>query len=134
MAPLLNSQDDRAAFLDACITKRRRVHDAWESLGLTSQTIDRRKGDFIRSEANELQEKIEQVAKSFATSYRGDRVQLQSDLAEETIFGEEVLRLGQQYGAKLWGRLEDGEIRSSGESQGRGIDEHDWDVPKDRKK
>jgi len=133
MAPLLNSQDDRAAFLDACITKRRRVHDAWESLGLTSQTIDRRKGDFIRSEANELQENIEQVAKSFATSYRGDRVQLQSDLAEETIFGEEVLRLGQQYGAKLWGRLEDGEIRSSGESQGRGIDEHDWDVPKDRK-
>ncbi|CAA9958363.1 hypothetical protein PTMSG1_01924 [Pyrenophora teres f. maculata] len=133
MAPLLNSQDDRAAFLDACITKRRQVHDAWESLGLISQTIDRRKGDFIKNEANELQEKIEQIAKSFATSYHGDRAQLQSDLAEQTVFGEEVVRLGKQYGARLWGRIEDGEIRSSGESQGRGIDEHDWDVPHDRK-
>ena len=134
MAPTLNSQDDRAAFLDACITKRRRVQDAWESLGLISQTIDHRKGNFIKVEANELQEKIEQIAKSFATSFRGDQEQLQTRLAEETVFAEEVLRLGQQYGARLWGRIEDGEIRSSGESQGRGIDEHDWDVPNDRKK
>ncbi|EDU40194.1 conserved hypothetical protein [Pyrenophora tritici-repentis Pt-1C-BFP] len=133
MAPLLNSQDDRAAFLDACITERRQVYDAWESLGLISQTIDCRKGYFIKNEANELQEKIEQIAKSFATSYHADRRQLQYDLAEETVFGEDVMRLGQQYGARLWGRLEDGEIRSSGESQGRGIDEHDWDVLHDRK-
>jgi hypothetical protein len=133
MAPSQNSQDNNAAFLEACINKRRPVQDVWESLGLYSQTVDTRKDpDFLKNEANELFTNIKRIAKSYATTYRGDLERLHSDLAEETTFSEEVFKLGQQYGSAIWGRMEDGEIRSPNQSQGRGIDEHDWDVAKDR--
>ncbi|KAI4924791.1 hypothetical protein J4E85_007908 [Alternaria conjuncta] len=137
MAPPLNSQDDRAAFVDACINKRKKAMHAWESLGLISEKLhDEQHGYFVNKEkadkANELQRVVEGIAKSFATSYRGTIEELHTYLAEENAFSEDVLRLGQEFGVMIWGRIEDGEIRSSGESQGNGIEEQDWDDPKDR--
>ena len=139
MVPPLNSQDDRAAFVDACINKRKKAMHAWESLGLISEKLhDEQHGYFVNKEkadkANELQRVVEGIAKSFATSYCGTIEELHTYLAEENAFSEDVLRLGQEFGVKIWGRIEDGEIRSSGESQGNGIEEQDWDDPKDRKK
>ncbi|KAI4947574.1 hypothetical protein J4E91_006394 [Alternaria rosae] len=139
MAPPLNSQDDRAAFVDACINKRKKAMHAWESLGLISEKLhDEQHGYFVNKEkadkANELQRVVEGIAKSFAASYRGTIEELHTYLTEENAFSDDVLRLGQEFGVKIWGRVEDGEIRSSGESQGNGIEEQDWDDPKDRKK
>ncbi|KAG9186622.1 hypothetical protein G6011_09730 [Alternaria panax] len=134
MPPPLNSQDDRAAFIDACIDKRKKAIHVWESLGLISRKLDIQHGDFAKDLANELQGEIEGIAKSFAMSYRGNLDELHSDLGNVDAFSDDILRLGQEYGAKIWGRLEDGEIRSSGESQGKGIEEHDWNDSRDRKK
>ncbi|KAF1946103.1 hypothetical protein EJ02DRAFT_367925 [Clathrospora elynae] len=133
MSPPLSTQDDNAAFLEGCINKTRSVRDVYESLGLFSQTSDVRKDpDFLKNEANELSGRIKQIAKTFVLAYRGDPEQLQTDLAEETVFSNDLLELGRQYGATIWGRLEDGEILSSGTSQERGLDELDWDRQRDR--
>jgi hypothetical protein len=135
MAPPLNSQDDRAAFVDACIDKRKKAMDAWESLGLISLKSNiQHHGEFLKDKANELQDMVERIAKSFAMSYRGTPEELHSYLRNEDVFSDDILGLGREYGAKIWGRLEDGEIRSSGESQGKGIEEHDWDDSRDRTK
>jgi hypothetical protein len=139
MAPTLNSQDDRAAFVDACIDTRKKPLQVWESLGLISENShDDQHGYFVNKgksdEAYELQSVVEGIAKSFAMSYRGTTDELHSCLAEEDAFSDDVLRLGQEYGAKIWGRLEEGELRLSCESQGNGIEEQDWDDPQGRKK
>jgi hypothetical protein len=139
MAPPLNSQDDRAAFVDACITTHKKPLQVWESLGLISEnTRDEQHGYFVNKhkedKAHELQRVIEGIAKSFATSYRGTTDELSSYLAEEDAFSDDVLRLGQEFGVKIWGRLEEGEVRSSCESQGNGIEEQDWDDPQGRRK
>lgn len=128
MEPLPDSQDERAAIVDAFIKKRKTVQDAWEALGLASTISDKRSAKFFENEPNMLQTKIEQLAKSFLAEHRGNLDQLQSDLAEETWFPEKVSTLGQQYGARIWGRLEDGEIRSTSESQGK----PGWNIPNGR--
>ena len=67
-----DSQEDRAAFVEACVTKRKKALQVWESLGLTSERIDDlQRGTFSKKEANELQEAIEQIANGLAISYRG---------------------------------------------------------------
>jgi hypothetical protein len=135
MAPPLSSQDNNAAFLHAIIYMNKKELDVRESLGLFSVGVDKNKNPILpRAGASNLQGEVKRIAEAYATSYHGSLEQLQSRLFEENVFSEEVLRLGQKHGAKIWGRLEDGEIRLSGESQGRGVEEHDWDMAKDRKK
>jgi hypothetical protein len=136
MAPPPDSQEDRAAFVDACIAaKQRKARDVWESLGLTSgKANDLQKGYFAKEEANELQADVEQIAKLFTTSHRGKLEESKSYLADENAFSDDVSNLGQKYGAKIWGRLEDGEIRLSGQSQGSDNDQYDWDDARGRKK
>lgn len=128
MEPLPDSQDERAAIVDAFIKRRKTVQGAWEALGLTSTTSDKRSAKFFENEPNMLQTKVEQLAKSFLADFRGNLDQLHTDLAEKPWFSEKVSTLGQQYGAKIWGHLQNGEIRSSSESQGK----PDWDVPNGR--
>jgi hypothetical protein len=135
MVPPLSSQDDNAAFLDAIIYGNKKELSVRESLGLFSGEVDRNKNPiFVREGASALQGEVKRIAEAYATSYHGDLEQLQIHLSEEDTFQEEASKLGQKYGSKVWGRLEDGEIRSSAESQGKGIEEHDWDVLKDREK
>ncbi|RAR07119.1 c6 zinc finger domain containing protein [Stemphylium lycopersici] len=128
MEPLPDSQDERAAIVDAFIKRRKTVQGAWEALGLTSTTSDKRSAKFFENEPNMLQTKVEQLAKSFLADFRGNLDQLHTDLTEKPWFSEKVSTLGQQYGAKIWGHLQNGEIRSSSESQGK----PDWDVPNGR--
>ena len=135
MAPPLSSQDDNAAFLDAIIYASKKELQVQESLGLLIEGLDKNKNPiFIRDGATAVRGEVKRIAEACATSYHGSLEQLQSHLSEESTFSEEVFKLGQKYGGKIWGRLEDGEIRSSAESQGRGIEEHDWDLTKDREK
>jgi hypothetical protein len=135
MAPPLSSQDDNAAFLDAIIYGNKKELSVRESLGLFSGEVDKNNNPiFPRDGAGALQGEVKRIAEAYATSYHGGLEQLQIHLSEEDVFSEEALRLGHKYGAQVWGRLEDGELRSSAESQGKGIEEHDWDVSKDRTK
>jgi hypothetical protein len=133
MTSPLNTQDETTAFLEACIHKRRALRDIWESLGLFSQQATTKDPDFHNPLANELHGNIKQIAESFAASYNGALSQLQADLAEPHSFFSEVTDLGRRFGEPIWGRLEDGEITSSGEPQGRGIEEHHWNDLKSRK-
>ena len=50
-------------------------------------------------------------------------------LLDENAFSDDVRALGKKYGASLWGRLEDGMIR---QSQGKWIEEYNWDDARDR--
>jgi hypothetical protein len=135
MAPPLSSQDDNAAFLDAIIYMHKKELDIRESLGLFSIGVDKNKNPILpRPWASNLQGEVKRIAEAYATSYYGSLEQLESYLSEGNVFSEEAFQLGQKYGAKIWGRLEDGETCSSAKSQGRGVEEHDWDVEKDRMK
>jgi hypothetical protein len=135
MAPPLSSQEDNAAFLEAIIYMNKKELDVRESLGLFSVGVDKNKNPILpRVGASNLQGEVKRIAEAYATSYHGSLEQLQSHLSDEIVFSEDVFKLGQKYGARIWGRLEDGEIRSSAESQGKGVEEHDWDVAEDRKK
>jgi hypothetical protein len=135
MAPPLSSQEDNAAFLDAITYAKKDELDVRESLGLFPESHDKNKNPiFHRERANALRGEVKRIAEAYATSYHGSLEQLQSHISEENTFSEEAINLGHKYGADVWGRKEEGEIRSSVESQGKGIEEHDWDVAKDRTK
>jgi hypothetical protein len=103
----MTSQSDieQTSFLEDCISKKRKFRDIYEAIDLYSETAETRKDpDFYKADANDLQKKIKEIARTFRSSYGGDEDALRVELLKEDAFVNEVDELGQRYGSLIWGR------------------------------
>ena len=133
MAPSTSTPDHNAAFLYGCINKTTPEQDVYESLGLFSQTLGRRKGpDFPKNEANELRSRIKEIAQAFLVVHREDPGDLRAKLENEDIFSNEIQEIEDKFGQAIWGK-QVGHSRSF-KAQEKFPDELDWDKSRDRVK
>lgn len=108
------------------------MQDIQESLGLYSPTHHSRKEpEFYINEANDLYKDIKRIAKDFTSSYRSDLDRLQAELAQDTVFSDELVVLGRDYGQTIWGHPE-GDRGHSSRRQGLPFEDLPWGDAKDR--
>ncbi|KAH7414184.1 hypothetical protein DE146DRAFT_19952 [Phaeosphaeria sp. MPI-PUGE-AT-0046c] len=120
------------SFLEQCISKKRSVRDCYEAIGLFSVTSEIRKDPvFYQDEANQLQDRIKEIAASFKASHRNGRKSVPEMLVEDGMFAVETRQLGQTYGAVLWGEA-DKPPTQYGEQNGASLGELKWNKEADR--
>ncbi|KAH7095712.1 hypothetical protein FB567DRAFT_36880 [Paraphoma chrysanthemicola] len=123
---------ENTLFLEDCISRKRKLEDIYESLGLFIEKKDARKEPvFVKDGADELHKRVKEIATSFKSSYRNDRDRLVADLLKADAFAEELQELGDSYGNRLWARPES-QPTMYNMQQGGGLDELFWDNVKDQ--
>ncbi|KAH7080275.1 hypothetical protein BKA63DRAFT_506082 [Paraphoma chrysanthemicola] len=119
-------------FLEDCISRKRKLEDIYESLGLYIEKKDARKEPvFVKDGADELHKRVKAIATSFKSSYRNDRDRLGADLLKDDAFAEELQELGDSYGNRLWARAESQPTMYNMQQRG-GPDELYWDNVEDQ--
>lgn len=122
----------QTSFLEQCIDKKRSIRDCYEALDLFSVTSDDRKDPvFYQDEANQLQNRIKEIAASFKASHRKETKPLKEVLVKDGVFAVETRELGQAYGAALWSEASQRPSRY-GERNGARLVELRWDNEADR--
>lgn len=90
-------------FLEGCINgKKRTDQDCYEALGLYSETTGK-DPVFFKDEANQLHDRIKEIAATFKAAHRSGRKPLSEILVQDDALTGETRHLGESYGEILWG-------------------------------